>query len=88
MVQLPDGPEVRGSAGKLGEGLDIRGAGGYVIVPPSVHETGRTYRWADPEQSIADAPSWLLDLLSDTTAKLKKTPAHDPSSLWASAMMG
>jgi len=60
----PAASEIRGSTGKLGEGLDTRGAGGYVIVPPSIHETGRAYRWIDPEQSIADAPSWLLDLLS------------------------
>lgn len=55
--------EIRGNAGKLGRGLDVRGAGGYVIVPPSIHESGREYQWADPEQPIADAPIWLLDLL-------------------------
>jgi hypothetical protein len=65
----PAGCEIRGSAGKLGEGLDVRAAGGYVIVPPSIHETGRAYQWADPEQSIADAPSWLLDLVSSETRR-------------------
>jgi hypothetical protein len=67
--------EIRGSAGKLGEGFDVRAAGGYVIVPPSIHETGRAYQWADPEQSIADAPSWLLDLLSGETRRDRNPPA-------------
>ena len=71
----PASHEIRGSAGKLGEGLDIRGAGGYVIVPPSIHETGRAYQWAAPEQSIADAPSWLLDLLSDEARKSGNLPS-------------
>lgn len=26
-------------------GIDIRGDGGYVVAPPSIHETGFVYRW-------------------------------------------
>ena len=33
-------PGVGNSAGKLGAGLDIRGDGGLIIAPPSLHETG------------------------------------------------
>lgn len=38
-------PKVRNSAGRLGPGLDVRGEGGYVVLPPSLHVTGRRYRW-------------------------------------------
>lgn len=29
-------------------GVDFRGAGGYVLLPPSFGENGRQYRWAKP----------------------------------------
>jgi putative DNA primase/helicase len=30
-----------------GTGLDVRGDGGYVVAPPSVHATGAVYRWCE-----------------------------------------
>lgn len=52
---------VRNSAGKIAEHVDVRGANGYVLVPPSVHPSGRRYRWSvDSANSIANAPDWLL----------------------------
>jgi len=58
---------LRNSASRLGPGLDTRGDGGYVLLPPSGHVSGRAYRWdpaGDPdEHAVADAPAWLLSLL-------------------------
>jgi putative DNA primase/helicase len=58
---------IRNSAGKLGAGLDIRGDGGYVVLPPSVHPSGRKYMWAldrSPwELPPEPAPAWLIELL-------------------------
>lgn len=66
-LQMPDA-EVRNSAGKLGPGLDIRGEGGYVVVPRSPHESGTQYEWlADShinDVALAPAPEWLLALLT------------------------
>jgi hypothetical protein len=54
------GSPVRNSAGRLGPGLDIRGDGGYVISPPSIHAAGGRYLWVS-EVELAPAPAWLLD---------------------------
>ena len=44
--RLPDGAEgVGNSTGVLGPGVDVRGEGGMVVAPPSVHESGERYRW-------------------------------------------
>jgi putative DNA primase/helicase len=33
------------SGRKIGKGIDLKGLGGYVIAPPSLHASGRRYGW-------------------------------------------
>lgn len=41
-------PGVLGKNGaRIMPGIDTRGAGGYIVLPPSRHETGRIYDWID-----------------------------------------
>ena len=53
--------------GKLAAGVDVKAAGGYIVAPPSIHASGRRYRWltgrAPGEIRVADPPQWLADLL-------------------------
>lgn len=47
LYRLPDGVEVRNTAStRLAPGVDIRGAGGYILLPPSIHPSGWVYQWA------------------------------------------
>ena len=55
------GGTVRNSASVLGAGLDIRGDGGYVVAPPSLHVSGQAYSWALACHS-APLPKWLHEL--------------------------
>jgi hypothetical protein len=49
--------------GVIAPGLEVRGAGGGVLVPPSIHPTGRRYEFSvDSVDTLAHAPPWLLDL--------------------------
>jgi len=49
----------------LGDGMDLKGDGGYVVAPPSKHPTGATYEWLIPpeEAALAEPPEWLLEQL-------------------------
>jgi hypothetical protein len=51
---------------RFAPGLDTRGEGGYVLVPPSLHASGKRYEWLTPHvQPLAEAPPWLLALVRE-----------------------
>jgi len=67
------------SVGQLGIGLDVRGDGGYVVAPPSIHPSGRPYAWSvDTARDFADAPDWLITKISTvkTNGKAGKPLEH------------
>ena len=53
---------------KTSIGVDIRGQGGFAMLPPSMHESGESYRWKTCHEpwsiNIAEAPMWLCDAIT------------------------
>lgn len=56
--------------------LDVRGDGGYVVAPPSLHASGRRYEWITPPErmALAPLPDHVLALLTTVP------PAASPTS--------
>lgn len=50
---------------EIAKDMDVRADGGYAVVPPSCHLSGRQYRWVNPPElfDLQPLPSWLLDRL-------------------------
>lgn len=72
--KAPEVP-VRNSAGKIASGIDVRGDGGYVLTPPSIHPSGRQYCWSvDAASAFAAAPNWLLIQITTPTNGADATP--------------
>lgn len=61
--QYPDFPVCNRTG--IQPGIDIRGNGGYVAAPPSIHPDGPVYTWMQsPEhKAIPDAPCSILNML-------------------------
>jgi hypothetical protein len=71
------GVPVRCTAGKLGQGLDVRGDGGYVVAPPSIHPNGQQYAFLT-NCDHAEMPEWLIRLTVQIKAEV--IPNHEADS--------
>lgn len=72
--------DIRNSASKIAPGIDVRGSGGFVVCPPSIHPSGRRYEWSvDCASAIAEAPPWLLAKIapSNGTGNNSTTPPSE-----------
>jgi hypothetical protein len=63
--------DVPNSARKLAPGVDVRGRGGYVVLPPSIHPDGPIYRLVR-DLPVAPCPQWLIE------EACRKAPPLDP----------
>lgn len=60
----PEG-STRGSAVGIRDGIDLKTANGYAILPPSMHMSGVQYEWIVPIAELAEAPQWLIELMPE-----------------------
>ena len=67
-------------------GVDIRGKGGFAVLPPSKHDSGQDYEWmpgcAPWETKILEAPIWLHEAVADVVDAHGSSAGadHSPSS--------
>jgi len=79
----PEGASFTNSRGAIrGYRIDVRGRGGYVVGPGSLHHTGRMYQVA-ADAPIAPLPAWVAGLLTGKQA-LRSTERHfhGPDGVW------
>lgn len=79
----PAGAEIRNSQLRADlPGIDIRGDGGFVVAPPSIHPSGRAYAWSvNSASEFAEAPEWLIDIVA---RRQTREPVATPPEPWRS----
>lgn len=69
----------------IARGLDLKGDGGLVVVPPSLHVSGGQYVWdlggAPGERQLAEMPEWLVALARDRSVQQHADPSTRLSPL-------
>lgn len=66
-----DGVTVRNAQGLKAVGapnVDVRGEGGYVCAPPTMHRSGQQYAWVMDQgfqREIAEPPAWLVEIVRE-----------------------
>jgi hypothetical protein len=67
LFTYPSDELVYGNRTNMRPGIDVRAEGGYIVAPPSNHESGHEYLWANEESPVVDAPAWLLAIAREHT---------------------
>jgi Bifunctional DNA primase/polymerase, N-terminal len=75
-----NGGDIRNSTSKVAPGIDVRGTGGYIVLPPSVRNNGAVYQWCGSiDDTLADAPDWLVELAREANSKTRtRQPRPQP----------
>src|SRR2546421_218652 len=79
-----------GPGRRLGAGIDVRGDGGYVLAPPSLHVCGLRYEAIDTNAPIAPMPSWMAELATPpprVEPTDRAAPFVQDGSAWARAAL-
>jgi putative DNA primase/helicase len=83
-------PDVGNSSNRVGPGLDVRADGGYVLLPPSLHASGRRYEPFSGGE-FAAAPDWLIDLMREGVGAgrpVRGNGKRKPASHWRRLLEG
>ena len=70
-IYRTDEPEGVRNSTNAAKGVDVRGEGGYIVAPPSIHPSGAAYAWEnDPDEfEVAEVDEKVLDFLRFARAR-------------------
>jgi hypothetical protein len=74
--RYPDkGAAIGSGGGVFGPGADLKGDGGYVIAPPSLHLSLKRYRWRGgvTPALLPNAPGWLLKMARERASQQRSS---------------
>ncbi|MDQ3004163.1 MAG: bifunctional DNA primase/polymerase [Chloroflexota bacterium] len=71
IFNYPDGHVVTSRANVLGEGIDVRAKGGYIIAAPS---DGWSYELSPEDTPLMDLPEWILRRVNGRMESTTQTP--------------
>lgn len=90
LFKAPEGKTMATGANTLGDGVDTRGEGGFIVVAPSNHKSGGSY--VANAYDIEQAPDWLVTLLeTDGTRPTANGPAMQNTAntnMWGDVVDG
>jgi hypothetical protein len=86
IFKQPDGVQLGNREGSLPEGINVRGAGGYVVAPGAVRPDGARYRTGEGVPDLIEAfatgtipavPDWLVDIIGKDGGKNADGPTNN-----------
>lgn len=66
-------------------GIDLKDRNGYVVFPPSIHPSGRRYRWRTPLRPIGPMVPWLIGVLRPLDPPAPPPRVARPAPMWSSS---
>lgn len=75
----PAGVTIKSATDNLGESVDTKGHGGYVVAPPSKTDEG-AYSFRDDAEGFAQAPFWLVSAVAKETEQTNQERMAAPST--------
>lgn len=79
------GLNVKNSVGRVTPHVDVRAERAYIVAPPSIHYTGKQYRFENPNAELAEIPDWLLARMTDRKQRIDNLMEHNERNAFTEA---